>query len=343
MEMNTENEKLHFHVKNDDIGAVKEWFDKFPNHDKHILNSGNVSAVATALMKKNLVIYTLLMQKGCEWAPSDVYKEIKAHLSISENDQLRSIHERLFTIELYDVEYVRKLVKKSRFSLVPGLNDFDFKEYRRNTYLINLAFYSLNENELIVPILKVVSQAENLRITFDLKSESTEVMVPNTNRNFNGAFIPGEEKVYVCAKDLFQKEINKICGVIVHELCHCAMKLLYRNDCKPYLKENNAVEDEFNLILVKILGNVVSHWKRNENAEAIIDVVFKYDLSQWKAELIVRIPQLLAHYKEHPTKIEEMKKMFKELFYFYENTTLVDLERQLMMEAENNDNLMDIH
>jgi hypothetical protein len=97
------------------------------------------------------------------------------------------------------------------------------------------------------------------------------------------------------------------------------MQVCYDNECNPYKESDEQTKSEF--------GKIVSQCCEKKGMDSIIEGVFTvYVESSWPAELIVRVPHLLAHYS-----VENNKRLLiqqaPELFNFYEQHTQEDLRQ----------------
>lgn len=102
-----------------------------------------------------------------------------------------------------------------------------------------------------------------------------------------------------------------------HKLLHYALQIIYDNDSKPYFEHDEDRRLEFEEIC-KICEQLKSF-------ESIIENVYEYNVNEQHAELISRIPHLLALYFHNEDKRKFCHEKFKKLFTFYERRILHDL------------------
>jgi hypothetical protein len=114
----------------------------------------------------------------------------------------------------------------------------------------------------------------------------------------------------------------EVYGTLAHEFCHLAMGMLYNNNCKPYKLVDKARQMKYNRIMI--------YCQEDKAAENVIAHVFNYQSSDWHAELIVRVPHLLALYQNDENKFNHCREVFKELFSFYDKNILPVLEKALL-------------
>lgn len=305
-------------IESGEINCVKRFLER-NSLWKFVFNPKYKSAAATSLMSKQLEMYEYLLSVGCGLAPHEDLYSIVKEFSPEMRKALREIHKRYMKDP--NLKHLTTLVTRSRLNY-----DASEKELQTFREVIATAFNELNEIKLIEPVLKVVANAEDFTIIFDMKSDSVERVDPTNDKTDKGVYYPGGF-IYIGASGLLsqkQERFNAL-GTMAHELTHYAMKLVYRNRSKPYLRQHEPHE-EFEAIMQICM--------ERKEAEKFIEYVFGYVESRWHAELIVRVPHLQALYKKDQIKLEMVQAKFRELFEFYELKTLVDLEREYpMMEA----------
>lgn len=318
-EFKAEVKLLHDNIKIGDLAAVESFIEKYPR-EKFLYNDRKASAAATALKSNRIEIYAALVAVGLSLGPHEDINEIMSTLPKETRRKLRDIHK--VYVKNPNVAHVASLVAKSKIA-----HDNSELDRRKLLELIAKAFEELNEIEWVAPMLKIIANSEDLNIIFDFNRDSIEHMDPTNNQTAKGICYFGKGDVYIGAKGLLKERHRfRPSGVMAHELAHYAMNLLYRNKCKPYHKQSGS-QQEFDGIL-----KTCNELKHDEDQ---IAYVFLYPDEQRHAELIVRVPHLMALYKEEPRRLDEVKATFGELFQFYERNILVDLQLQLpLMEVK---------
>lgn len=314
--------QLHEFVRLRNLEGIQAFVDKFP-FEKHACNAKGESAASVALKSCQIDIYDHLLSKNLMLKPSEDIVEILETLEATPNtneikSRLREIHKKYFKDP--HLKHLIRLSKKTK--LCYNNSNADKRNYRT---LIVEAYEDLNEIKFIEPILRVVAYAKLLDIVFDFNSKSVEQMNPNSNKHSRGVTCHEEGYIYVGAEDLLDVHTrNNALGTLAHELCHYAMQLIYKNNCKPYYAGSLMKETEFN--------KIVDYCKQLENPEPIISFVFDYEITKWHAELIVRIPHLLAQYNNDENF--DCEECLSQLYVFYEQNTLIDLNQMFpLMET----------
>lgn len=93
------------------------------------------------------------------------------------------------------------------------------------------------------------------------------------------------------------------------------MYLTYRNMAKPYAVGDDNAE--------RYYKSVTNECQLSSEEEMIVWNVFNcYDEAVWHAELIVRIPHMVAHYFNDPARLQILRSTFPSLFINYEFVVL---------------------
>lgn len=298
---------------------------------RNVCDSNGESSVAKALKSQQFSVYKLLLSNGFNLKPTEdlnlileenakiLGKESDTEWKVENKALLRRIHNQC--VKNLKPNYLQKLEFNSKLSHTTRRQDSDI--YYK---FVETAFYELNELRWIKPILKIVASI-NLTIVFDFNHGTVEHMDPAKNKFTHGTSYLLEDYIYVGAKKLLNDEERfDVLGCLAHELCHFAMLLLYKNDCKPYFASDVEIQSKFD--------EIVNSCEKNKNVEELIGYAYKSPEYLRHIELIVRVPQLIAMYKEESEKHFECSEVFSALYDFYEENTLVDLEREAVLIEE---------
>lgn len=313
------NEKLHEYIQRGQTENVKKYLENY-QIDRFILNSRKESAAASALRWEQPEIYELLLKNKFKLQAHESIDEIlklgNAQMEIRE--RLRIIHKKFSTSP--SREHLTALQSKYKLS-------HNSDEARRHEFHIEIqnAFDNLNEIPWIEPILKIAANVEDLSLTFDFNRPSVEEMAPTKTEWDRGTTYHNEFCIYIGAQKLLTCQRNEVWGTIAHELCHLAMNIVYKNNCKPYHRDN-VEKQEFE--------QIVEVCKNMKHCEDIINRAFFGRTEIQHAELIVRVPHIMAAYKNEPDKLLECWTIFEKLFQFYQNNSLRDINLEYQsMEA----------
>lgn len=315
--------EFHENIKAGNLTDVEIFLANYPPNQ--FVYVKNESAVAVAVKSNQIEIYEALIARGLSLGPherlNDLLKALPLVNRTPTKKRLRDIHKSY--VKDPNLKHLTKLISKSKLA-------HDTPEFERRAILklISQAFEDLNENLWIEAILKVVGTSESLHFFFDVNRETVEHMDPTRKPNTEGVSYFETGELFIAAKGLLDDETRStVLGTLAHELCHFAMKLVYDNNCIPYFK-HEAPHQEFE--------DIVDICWRKPGVEPYVDCVFYYKQEFWHDELIVRVPHLLALYKNNPTKLDDVKKSFAKLFMFFETKTLVDLQQAFpKLEAKN--------
>lgn len=325
--------KLHRKIAKGKVEGVKTLLNNFKD-DRKVYNDSKESAVFAALKLQKFDIYEVLITNGFDLGPHEDFSEIKEDFSLEVNRELRDIHQR--SSKDPNRKHIATLISRSR--VIHNSQDKKAREHRES---IAKSFEELNAIEWIEPLLKLVAASKDLKLIFDFERNSTEHLDPTTNQSVKGNCYHWRGHVNIGAENLLESKCgneneikwqrwlhSKALGVVAHETSHYACNLLFGNDCKPYKEGDEEAEREFNEIL--------EDCRVNKNVENFIRYVFDYPPEFQHAELIVRVPHILALYKNDPGTCEKLKLIYKKLFDFFKFKILDELKRVLpLMEAKN--------
>lgn len=313
------NEELHEAIKAKNESKVSEILAENPKNS-HFFNINNESAAKIALKCKFFSLYELLVSNKVYLGNHEAFNNIWGDFSETERKILREIH-----------------FKHSIFSPEKHLHDIalnsgaahDDPEAKEKLNLAQYAFRILNGIPLIQIILMIVAASKKFKIIFEFKRDSVHVADPTADASSRGLFYT-EGRIYIAAWHILQQSTEKEAfGTMAHELCHFAIYKVFENMAKPYYRKDKAGKEKF-----KEISRIC---KSKRGIEPIIDYVYdEYPPSMQHAELIVRVPHLIALYHDQPEKLATIREDFKELFTFYEKIVVPEMKRMLpKIENEN--------
>jgi hypothetical protein len=134
----------------------------------------------------------------------------------------------------------------------------------------------------------------------------------------------GNESIYIGARLLLDEELKlTVHGTLAHEMLHQAINMRYRNDCKPYEKGDEVRAKEYKKVV------------RVTNLKHPIDDLFERALRNpggpdaKEAELIVRPAHAEVLYANDEEKRKQLDWNYRELYDFYRNRVLPDIDQAL--------------
>lgn len=287
----------------------------------YFYNSENESALSAAASLKNLNIYEMLMQNNITLGSHEslyvIIEKMEQRLQLIRRRKLRKINAQFANSATPNT--ILTLLANS--FIAPGVEN-----RHKKIHCLIKAYSQLYEILQISVVMDLVAAKKNFKINFDFNRDSVDFMVPSEDENTDGSFfLTGH--IYIGARNLLSAETaSKTMGVIAHELCHFSMNLVFKNWAKPYVKNNSKVFEE-----VSILCN------KNRKREEIVEVVYtSYARSMHHAEIIVRVPHMLALYHEQTDIIAQRRGDFPELFNHYEHDTMPAMREALPSIREEN-------
>ncbi|XP_070507982.1 uncharacterized protein [Chironomus tepperi] len=314
--------ELHNSIRQRKKNEVETILNENPNL-RHFYNTKNLSAASQAVICGALEIYELLLSKSVYIGPKEDFNAMLRKINVESCENMRGIH----------LEYIQS--SSDKHLMILTVNSFvghDIPDVDEKLKHISKAFKYLNEiDSLISLILKVVAASRDFKIIFDFHRQSIQHLDPTSSQFTRGVYHTSRH-IYIAAQQMLDPNtVHEIYGTMAHELCHYALHLVYHNDCKPYF------DDELDII--KNFTKIALFCKMRQEKEILIGCVFNnYPKELQHAELIVRIPHMIAEYSNNPKKLQEKRQIFPELFQFAENITAVDMEYSLTaieFEAEN--------
>jgi len=313
------SDDMHEAVKAINFDKISEIISQYPNL-RHFYNCNNESAPKIALDHKLIDVYKFLIKNKVFLGRHEAMAEIWNSLSESDRIDLREIHFE-HSIDMPE-KHIHYLTINSQIA-------HDDSNPKGKLSLAQYAFEILNENPLIRIIFMIVAASKNFKILFDFISDSVHVVDPTADDKTKGLFyLTG--RIYISAKHLVsQNTEHETFGTLAHELCHYAMNLVFKNMAKPYYSNDQQARDEFEEI-----SNLC---QQKRGFEQIIDLVYDcYPKNMQHAELIVRVPHLLALYQYRPAKLNQIRTEFCLLFDFYEKKVVPEMQKLLpKIDAEN--------
>lgn len=314
--------EIHSCIEHGKINELKKSIDKSSGikFAYIIVDQNNQCALTTALKERNFKIYSLLRSKGFAVGVDSSHDVIMKELT--ENEKL-SLDQELRNYFKAPSVYILNLVSQSRLGLNNDTQNFKFIE----------TFYeSLDETEDLRQILKIAASNKKLSIVFDFNRGSIrDLDVTNCDDDSRlGCTKPNLKTIFIGAK----RDRGQLLGTLAHELAHHALQLVYQNNFLPYYQEDMALEGEFQEIVFTCL-NVAKRCQK-VGVSYDYDIIYRvYPRSEEKtsdekiaAELIVRVPHLIALHAKDQNKLEDAKKDFKCLFDFYNEHVKPDFNRE---------------
>lgn len=282
----------------------------------------NQCALTTALISKNIQIYSLIRNKFFEAGIDS--ENHNSHLEALSGNMKEEIRKEIRSHLGKPV--VMALLSRSRD--LSGNKD-NFKK------IIDL-YEALNDIPEIRPVLRLVAKSEDTDIFFDFNEKGVFNLDPTVdNKAFGVTYNSGHILIGAGRRK------NEVLATIAHELTHWAVQLTYKNKCQPF----NIINDETRREMFEGLVKQYRTCRKTlKNYSEIAEIYDKYTPDQWNKEMIVLVPQTLAFYKNNIRKLENYKRDLKDLFNYFEEHVLRDVEKELCIlevrkevrEANNN-------
>ncbi|XP_070507977.1 uncharacterized protein [Chironomus tepperi] len=316
---------------------VKDFLDKSEN--LHLLVDRNDFITFSEELNKNgNLIYNYnrhnesIFIHGLKAKKYDIIKFIKHGLSAGPCEDLEEVYYETKNIEEIarrrqtQIENLENSIALPNAHLIYLLSKS--RLFRHNNNLtkklmskLNEAFEIIDNNNYCSKILKIAASWNQIVIYFDCSSVHTMFMDPLSSIGTQ-AYVNSNGRILIGAKNLFY-ENSKLSGVIIHELCHAAMLLIYRNSYNPYTESNEKSSYEQKAVVECI---------KNKNSDTHVgDVLVLYKAEHQPAEFIVTYPQILMEYHNDRNLLEIYETNFQELIQYSLNIIEPELERGLLV------------
>jgi len=303
MKQVVDRQNFHESIKVGSQDTVEEFITTHPRL-KQAYDPRNQSALMTALRAGQYEVYARLQSEGFSAGTDKQLTEVLEGLTREQRWRLKQAKLKYFGKQ--DDSHIIYLLSKSRLGFG--------QENKKDFGIIRDLYKQLDAIPEISTILKVVEHSEGTEIIFDFNRNSIIDLDPTHSSGTTGLCDYREGRIYVGAK-----EQSKLLGTLAHELTHLAMQVCYNNQCNPY----EALDEQKKCAFDKIVAECHDRTRIDD----IIKWVFMlYKRSDWPAELIVRVPHLLAHYSGEQDR-QLITQQVSELFDFYEQHTQEDLKR----------------
>ena len=252
---------------------------------------------------------------------SDIVEALDEHVRISKKaEPLLPTNDKNLSVELKKFQEIQSVFHSesytsSRVQFLLSITKID-PHYKRTYFDSNAVkqiFVVIDENTWLRPLLKVSKEIRTLEIYFLYSQSSFESnSVPKLLNNFS-------EKIFVGG--LYT--IPDFAAIFAQKLFKVVMSHIYDNDGKPYRRKQNEKMIRFRRIV-----NIYK--RRTESFDLRIQQVFQLQETSWESELISWVPYFITLLCDQPEKLTKTIKNQNELFDFYFDVVLMDIEEFLV-------------
>ncbi|XP_064464601.1 uncharacterized protein LOC135375898 [Ornithodoros turicata] len=298
---------MHSAIDRRDVEQVRKYMQEKPWLKMWLNPDTDESAMHRAVKKNAFNVYALLLSEKC------VFK------NTAESDCLRGLN----NLQKSELERQENFVTQSQESHIYALKSRSKSPSAREGFdeVLDNLYRALDSSDLLRPVLNVVSRAPYLSILLDFEREHTQCMTGHGSECLGIAY-PEKQRIFVGAKGLrggptqaTNDRTNEVAGIMVHELCHFALSLVYRNEAKPY-RHTDAIRR-------KDYASILEDAKARKDLHYILKWVFNEEDKNEDAELIVRVPHILALDPTEGDKI--LRKQVPKLYQFFKEHVIPDM------------------
>lgn len=325
-----EREDFHDFIRRGNLENVKEFIEIYPSM-KYGYNLSNKTSLLKAIDYKEYNVYSFLLSSGfCSRNDPEINSKI-LQLIASCDLEMEIVDENFKNALLVDNYFIYFLFAKCKIfgKMTPAV-----KKQREN--IIKKCLFNLNLVEQLKPILEISAKEKQLEIVFDFDKIHVGRVATSSGVFTSIGLCIENRYVIVGAKDMSEMKISQ---TIIHELSHAVMGIVFENDCNPWFKNKVDIKTRFEVIV-----NQYKHWDYevfedgsddttddedqmegieegiDDECDGIISNVYKRYASsnEQSQELIVRIPEILAAFRENPAIIDDLKITYGSLFTFFD-------------------------
>jgi ankyrin repeat protein len=332
-------DNVHAAIQSNNQEKVQKILEKNPGR-RYFYDQSNVSAAAIAIRSKKLEMYELLVNNGCSVGPLENFNQIerkKIYFEGQDEQESPAAIKAKQGLERIHAKNSKKPperhIMKHLSSLLYGHDELHPSQRMQH---VREAFETLNTIPELSLTLKITALNRNIKNHFDFNRESVQHMVPTVSERTRGLFDP-KGIIHVAAQKLTTGKKCEAIATLGHEHSHCAIHMTFGNCSEPYEVDDTVNEQRFK----NIIEECRQMWENNpETMEPIVAWVFGYSKELWPAELIVRVPHMLAHYHGNETKLTELKVTFKSLFDYYRDVVMPAMKAALpVLEKSSEDSV----
>lgn len=285
-------------IRKGDLDIIIEFIHNERININECVNFDNQSPLYAAVEAKQSKIYGYMISIGANFSSSELNGNPYKGLSKTEKDEFDNAI----------LEYIKKpddATAMHLYSLTKSRNrikNIDILQIYKN--LLNI--------ELVKPILELIEILQHKPvILIDYAEKSTRYYSLSSSDKTMGEYNANKSRVCIGLND----SAEEMQGTIAHEFTHLASQIIFQNNGFPYLESDESKKIKYNSILEEIKEEV-GHDKYDKKIDDIIRRAFKYDHKDRPAELIVRVPHMLAKYGTEEG-IKKLKLQAPDLLNFY--------------------------
>ncbi|KAG5668146.1 hypothetical protein PVAND_016098 [Polypedilum vanderplanki] len=321
---------MHDAIRGNNVKEIEQILKENQNI-RHFYDAKNTSAITTAILTINMPIYKLLSDHDALIGSQENVEIIFDSHNNSKFDQMK-IELREFHSNIAQNLPEKHLMIHYTNSVIGHDNKFIAKHHK----LIKSAFELLNSIKETNLILKIIAARKNFKIHFDFNRSSVQFMDPFCGTSEMTGLFHSYGHIYIAMKEILD-EVTKCEAIatMAHEFDHFALVLVFGNEGKPYTVDDKINEEKFK--------EIVRKYEKFKNEEKIVGFVYEnYHPEAYVAELIVRVPQMIVFYHENQEKLNELRKIYSDLFEFYENFVMPKMQETLPIIEKLSNNLIQI-
>ncbi|KAL7015365.1 hypothetical protein ACKWTF_016414 [Chironomus riparius] len=324
-----ERNQFHEAIRNKIEANVNYFTDTYFNN-KMAYDTNNKTALFKAITSRNFEVYCRLKSLGFKSEYSEKCEEYESKLTGREKELL-SKQERIQTkinadCSISDSKKYISLLSARSLIHNRKVNKSEEIKYRKQ---IVKWLEELSKIEVCKAFLDAAAQCEDLKIIFDFESLSVD-NVDLKGKGAVGTTYAAAKYIFIAAKLKDKDREQNIKGVLIHEICHYVMRLVYENNEEPYYKNDKISKKKFDQIVSMYdkFRSPDTNDILDDKCGGIISTVYTlYPQINYTAELVVRPAQIFAKYDDNDKHTNVLQAEYKPLFDYVTENVLPELKK----------------
>lgn len=304
-----DRQEFHAAIRAKDTDKIKSFKKEFPclkfaytfTKEPRYSKAATTTALEVAMCTvddEDYTMYFLLLDEGFRLNEADLdYKDIR---NANKNKINALTLSRLKREQPSHITFLMAITK------IYGVHRSEHDKYAKEMHKI---YRELDSYGRLTNLLKLLQHSKSLIVSVDFRNRKVNTMdLKGICKGMDGVTYHELGRIYVSAAGRSNEEIA---GLLMHELTHYVLHIVFNNGCKPYYKSSDEMSKRFNGIIQTIQGQNDSH--------VVVSSVFSaYPKMCWPKELIVTVTQMIA-FKVTETELAEK---YADLFKFFTDNVL---------------------
>jgi TPR repeat protein/serine/threonine protein kinase len=291
-----------------------------------------LTAFSTALAKKHYAACALILKYSKHSLVKNVASELKKLCDVKQLREIQSVQEKLLRKTTSTLaETPNLLLRATAYQVILTEEEqVALHAFAKHTYETLCACAAL-QPMLVIAGLAVLGRhnlamlgwlqshgEKELKIYLDPHSQQTDSIKVDSDPSLG--LYSNKNAVYIGALN-YDNQPDKVQSTIGHELMHFAVKEVYENWCKPYLKDDEETKQKVDALCQRLKD------KRQGVPQVIKEMYSLYESDKWPSELMARTGEYVLTFKTAKEAEIALRKVDVELARFYFDTILPQMQK----------------